>query len=402
MMTQYAKRISVMEEENRKLASLAGSLTATDVVSFGAGAPAVEAYPFDILREISQEVFQNTPLGIEAVKYGSTYGTDAMRAVVKDLLLAPAGLHVEKENIMITAGGIEPMNFLCQLFINPGDVILVEAPTFVHATTIFKMFEAQIVSCSMDDNGLVIEEVEEKIKKYKPKMVYTVPTFHNPTGITLNLERRKALAELGSKYDVIILEDDPYREIRYSGEALPYIKSFDKDGHTVLANSFSKIFSPGARLGYVVADKEIIKQLDAIKLGTDTCTNGFAQAICSEFFRQGYYPQHLENLRNLYRSRRDVMLESLDKYFPAGTKHTMPDGGYYVWVELPEPLDALALSGEIREALHICYGIGAAFFSEGTKEGQGNRFMRLNFTGLDEKTIQDKLKELGEYFQSKM
>ena len=401
-MTKYADRVRVMEEEVIKLNSLTGSLTALDMISFAVGAPAKEAYPLDIVREISQDILRKETRGYEAFMYGSTVGFLDLREAIRDHLLAPRGLNVNVNNIIVTAGGIQPMSLLCQLFINPGDVILVEAPSFVHATMIFKMYEAKIIPCSMDDNGLIIEEVEEKIKRYNPKMVYTIPTFQNPTGITLSSDRRKKLAQLGSEYDVIILEDDPYKEIRYSGDHLPTIKSFDKTGNTIFANSFSKIFSPGSRLGYLVASDDIIGKLKSIKLGLDTCTNTFTQILCAEFLKRGYYPQHLESLCNMYRSRRDAMLESLDKYFPEGTKHTVPDGGYYVWAELPEKLDAWELAKEVAEKLNVCYGIGSAFYSEGNPAGSGKNCMRLNFSGLTEDVIRENIEKLGNFFKSKL
>lgn len=400
-MVPYANRMNAAETENRKLRSLTDSLTAADMVSFAAGAPAQEAYPLDTLREISQEIFHPGPVGCEAMKYGSTLGFSSLRESVRDQLLAPRGLHTDLENIMITTGGIQPMNFMCQLFINPGDVILIESPSFVHVSMIFKLFEAKLVPCQMDADGLDMADVEAKIKEHHPKIIYTMPTFHNPTGVTLSLERRKKLAELASQYDVMVLEDDPYREIRYSGEHLPPIKAFDKTGHVVFANSFSKIFSPGSRLGYIAASKEIIGKLDTIKLATDTCTGTISQALCAEFFKKGYYPQHLEHLCNLYRSRRDAMLESLDAFFPEGTTHTLPDGGYYIWTELPEPLDATALSGQVAGCLNICYGLGSSFYSEGNPPGMGNRCMRLNFSGLNEATIRINIKKLGDFFKSK-
>lgn len=294
------------------------------------------------------------------------------------------------------------MNLISQLYINPGDVILVESPSFVHATMIFKLFQAKLVPCEMDDDGLIMEDVERKIRQYHPKMIYTVPTFQNPTGVTLSLPRRKALAQLGGQYGVIILEDDPYRKIRYSGEDLPYIKSFDETGHTILANSFSKIFSPGSRLGYIVAEEPVIQKLCDIKLGTDTCSSTLSQVICAEFFRRGFYPDHLKNLCCLYRSRRDAMLDSLDRYFPEGTKHTWPDGGYYVWTELPKGLSAVELAAEAASKLNICYGIGPAFYTEGNPEGAGSRCMRMNFSGLTEETICENVERLGRFFQSKL
>lgn len=400
-MTQYAERIYDMAKEADKLNSLSRSLTKPNIISFGAGAPALEAYPFDILREISQDIFQANDKGYESVKYGSTTGFESLKEAVCEELLKPRGLLAEPDQIMITSGGIQPMNLLCQLFINPGDVILVESPTFVHATMIFKMFQAEVIPCAMDDDGLIMEDVEENIKKYHPKMVYTIPTFQNPTGITMTLERRKKLAELGSKYDVIILEDDPYREIRYSGEHLPPIKSFDITDNTIFVNSFSKIFSPGSRLGYLVASKKIMSKLSDIKLGTDTCTNTMAQALCAEFFKRGYYPDHLKHICDIYRSRRDSMLKSLDAYFPEGTKHTTPEGGYYVWAELPKSIDAEALAQEIGDKLRIYYGIGSAFYPEGLPDGIGRNCMRLNFSGLNEEVIEENIKKLGEFFQEK-
>jgi 2-aminoadipate transaminase len=398
----YAERIKIMGDEVKKLNSLAGSITALDMISFAVGAPAKEAYPIDIVREISQDIFSKETRGYEAFRYGPTQGFQDLREAVRDNLLTPRGLDVNADNIIITSGGIQPMSLLCQLFINPGDVILVEAPTFVHSTMIFKMFEATIIPCNMDENGLIMEEIEDKIKQYKPKMIYTMPTFQNPTGITMSVARRKRLAELGSKYDVIILEDDPYREIRYDGVHLPTIKSFDQTGNTVFVNSLSKIFSPGSRLGYLVASDDIITHLKSIKLGFDTSASTFAQIISAEFFKRGYYKQHLENLCTMYKIRRDAMIESIDKYFPDETKHTNPDGGFYVWVELPKNLDAWHLADEISNTLNITYGIGTAFYSEGNPEGSGKNCMRLNFTGLTEDVIRENIEKLGDFFKSKI
>lgn len=400
-MSEYARRISTMDEEVHKLKVLTDTLVSPDIVSFAGGAPGREAYPFEILREISQDVFQANPRGFEAVKYGSAGGYLPLRESIRDCLLTPRGLNTDVSNILITSGGIQAMNLLAQLYINPGDVILVESPSFVHASMIFKMFEARLVPCAMDGNGLIIADVEEKIQKYSPKIVYTVPTFQNPTGVTLPLDRRKQLAELGSKYNVIVLEDDPYREIRYSGEPLPYVKTFDTTGNTILCNSLSKIFSPGSRLGYIVASPEIIDTLCHVRLGTDTCPNTFAQVICAEFFLRGYYPAHLDMLCRLYRKRRDAMVRAIDEYFPSGTTHTTPDGGFYVWVELPEGLNASALREEIADKLNLCYGDGSIFFTEGNPKDAGCRCMRLNFSGPDEETITVHLKRLGEFLCQK-
>ncbi|MBR0139826.1 MAG: PLP-dependent aminotransferase family protein [Firmicutes bacterium] len=395
-MARFARRIDTVADSARQLHSLTVSAAGGPIVSFGLGAPAVEAYPFDKMREISQDVFSGPEKGLDAVKYGDTLGLVPLREAVRDHLLKPRGLDIDIKNIMITAGGIQPMNFLCQLFIEPGDVILVESPSFIHGTTIFKLFEAKLEPVDMDGEGLVMEDLERKIQRFKPKMIYTIPSFHNPTGVTLSLERRVKLAELAEKYDVIVLEDDPYREIRYSGSDQPFIKQFDKSGNVILSGSFSKIFSPGSRLGFIVASDEQIAALSDVKLCTDTCTNTISQAIAAEFFKRGYYEDHRKYLCDLYRSRRDAMLKALDEYFPACAKHTVPDGGYYVWTEVPG-LDMTALADEIREKLGICYGIGSGFYTEGNPEGSGRSTMRLNFSGLTEDAIDANLKKMGAF-----
>lgn len=401
-MTQFAKRIDIMEGEVKNLKVLTDSLVAPDLVSFAAGAPALEAYPFEKIREIAQDVFQEGPLGYAALKYGSTLGNDELRQLIKEIMLVPSGVDVDINNIMMTTGGIQPMSMIASLFIEPGDRVLVETPSFVQTSMIFKQYEAQLVPCKTDDDGIDPEDVEAKIKEYSPKLIYVNPTFQNPTGKTISLEKRKRLAEIVSKYDVILVEDDPYRQVRYSGEELPFIKAFDKTGNVILVNSFSKIFSPGARLGYMVANDEIMDKCKNIKLGVDTCTNGISQVLALEFLKRGYYPDHIKMINDMYRIRRDAMLKALDESFPAGTKHTNPDGGFYVWVELPAPLNATALKGEIAEKLHICYGDGSIFFTEGNPEGAGCNTMRMNFSGLTAEVIDTNLRKLGAFFCEKM
>ncbi len=401
-MSEFARRIDIMEREVQNLKVLTDSLVNPGIISFAAGAPAIEAYPMDTLREISQEVFQANSAGFAAVKYGSTLGNEDLRRLIKDQMLAPWGVQTEIKNIMVTTGGIQPMSIISSLFLNPGDYVLVETPCFMQPSMIFKQFEANLIPCKTDDDGIDPADVEEKIKQYNPKLIYTVPTFQNPTGKTISLEKRKRLAELATKYDVVLIEDDPYREIRYSGEGLPYIKAFDTSDNVVLVNSFSKVFSPGARLGYMVAGDAIMDKCKNLKLGLDTCTNGISQALFAEFLRRGLYPAHLKMLNDMYRSRRDAMLNALDASFPEGTKHTCPDGGYYVWVELPEQINATALKAEIAEKLNICYGDGSIFFTEGNPEGAGRNCMRMNFSGLTETVIDENIRKLGAFFCTKL
>lgn len=195
----------------------------------------------------------------------------------------------------------------------------------------------------MDEHGLVMEDLEAKIKEHNPKMIYTIPTFQNPTGRTLPLERRKKVAELASQFNVIVLEDDPYCDLRYSGEALPAIKTFDQTGHVVLLNRFAKIISPGLRVGTVLAEAEIIQKLTVAKQGADTHTATLTQAICAEFLEQGLLSDHLKKINAMYAEKLHTMITSIEKYFPEGTKFTKPEGGRFIWVELPGEPDVLAL-----------------------------------------------------------
>ncbi len=401
-MAKFAQRMTVMAEPAAVIRNLFAAMNDPGIISFGGGAPAKEALPVDIVREIVNDVMRSDRRGVEALQYGPPLGVrDLREAVVRDLL-APKGVQAKADNILIISGGLEAMNLTCQLYIEPGDVILVESPTFMHSVEIFAMFQARCVAVDMDDQGLVMEDLEAKIIRHRPKMVYVIPTFQNPSGRTLSLERRRRVAELGSRHDVIILEDDPYRDIRYSGSELPPIKAFDQTGHTILANSFSKIFSPGSRLGYVLAGDEVIARLFDAKTATNSHTSMLPQIICAEFFKRGHYPAHHRMICDLYRERRDVMIECIDRFFPAGTKRTFPDGGLFTWAELPEGIDTTALLAEAvaRPDVKVAYAAGEAFFIEGG--GKGSRCMRLSFGSVPAEKIRIGTERLGRLIESKL
>jgi len=401
-LSRFAKRMTTMEKSAAVIRGLFGNMNDPELISFGGGAPAKEALPIDIVREITNEVMRVDKRGVEALQYGSVMGLPDLREIIVTDLLAPKGVRATADNVMITNGGLEPMNLVCQLFIEPGDVILVESPTFVQSVEIFEMFQAKCISVAMDDNGMIPEDLEAKIIKHNPKLVYVVPTFQNPTGRTLSLDRRQKVAELGSNYDVIILEDDPYRDIRYSGRDLPPIKAFDQTGHTILANSFSKVFSPGSRLGYVLANDELIPKLFDSKTATNSHTSTLSQVVCAEFFKRGYYPIHHKKICDLYRERRDVMIESLDKFFPEGTKRTFPDGGLFTWAELPGGINTtkLLLESINNPNVKVSYIAGESFFIEGG--GMGNNCMRISFGGVTPQEIRIGVEKLGNLICSKL
>ena len=401
-MSKYAHRMKAMERSANIIKGLFSSMNDPDVISFGGGAIAKECLPIDKIREITVDVMKADSRGYEILSYGQVLGAKDLREVIVRDLLAPKGVEANVDNIIVLTGGLEAMNLMCQLYIEPGDVILVESPTFVHSVETFSMFEANCIPVDMDDNGMITEDLEEKIIKYNPKMVYVIPTFQNPTGITLSLKRRERIAELGSKYDVIILEDDPYRDIRYSGVDLLPIKAFDETGHTVLANSFSKIFSPGSRIGYVYANDEIISKMTDAKSATNSHTSLLPQIICAEFFKRGYYPEHHKLLCDIHRERRDAMIESIDKFFPEGTKRTFPDGGLFTWLELPGGINTSELLAEsvANPEIKVAFVAGEGFFTEGG--GKGSNCMRLSFGANGPDKIRVGIEKLGNLIMSKL
>lgn len=401
-MSNYAKRMKTMEKQANIIKGLFSSMNDPDIISFGGGAIARECLPVDKIREITEDIMRVDSRGYEILSYGPVLGAKDLREVIVNDLLAPKGVKANPDNILIITGGLEAMNLMCQLYIEPGDVILVESPTFVHSVETFSMFEANCIPVTMDDEGMSTEDLEAKIVKYNPKLVYVIPTFQNPTGRTLSLERRKKIAELGSKYDVIILEDDPYRDIRYSGEDLLPIKAFDKTGHTVLANSFSKIFSPGSRIGYVYANDEIISKMVDAKSATNSHSSLLPQIICAEFFKRGYYPEHHKLLCDVHRERRDAMIESIDKYFPEGTKRTFPDGGLFTWVELPGGINTSELLAEATSNpdVKVAFVAGEGFFTEGN--GKGSNCMRLSFGASTPDKIRTGIERLGKLIKTKL
>jgi 2-aminoadipate transaminase len=391
-MIPFAKRMEYMAGSAQVIKKLFKAMGDPETISFGGGAPARETLPAKQLAEIARDLFSSEEYGARMLQYGHPEGEKELREVVAEYLLQPKGVMASPDEIMIVNGGLETMNLMCQVFIDPGDVILVEEPTFVHCVEIFEMFQAKCVAVHTDDNGMDPEDVEAKIKQYNPKFVYVIPTFQNPSGRTLSLERRKKLAELGTKYDVIILEDDPYRDIRFEGEEIPPIKSFDTSGNTVLANSFSKIFSAGARLGYVNAAPEMLEKIYDAKTATNSQTNTTLQLICAEFFLRGLFEEHLRKTRKLYLERRDVMLECIDRFFPEGTKRTTPQGGLFTWVELPGDIDTAELlkrAGEYK----VAFIAGAPFFTEGG--GKGKNCMRLSFGNVPPEKIRIGMERLG-------
>lgn len=340
------------------------------MISFAGGNPSPAALPDAKVAEIASQVLRDN--GKVLLQYGATEGYPAFLESLKVFIREHLGF--EAPAVLPVTGSTQAMDLLCKALIDPGDRIIVENPSFLGNLQCMKLYEAELVPVSSDENGLDTDHLERLIIETKPKMIYTIPTFQNPTGRTLNLHRRKRIAELANQYGVVVAEDDPYRDLRYQGDPLPAIKSFDENGWVVFLGSFSKIISPGLRVGFLAGDTNIIRKCTIGKQSTDVHTANLNQAIVDQFIRQNLLPDHIAQITSSYAIQCNAMLKHLSE-FPYGVRYTKPEGGLFIWVELPEDVNAKDLL-EKAIAKKVAYVPGTHFFANG---GHFNT-LRLNFS----------------------
>ena len=340
------------------------------MISFAGGNPALSALPDKQVAEIAQDVLVKD--GKAILQYGATEGYAPFLESLKTYAREQIGCDIPA--VLPVTGSTQAMDLLCKALIDPGDRILVEDPTFLGNMQCMRLYQAELIPVESDENGLMIDKLEEAIIKHRPKLLYTIPTFQNPTGKTLAADRRKPIAELAAKHGMVVAEDDPYRDLRYAGTPLPSIKSYDKEGWVVFLGSFSKIISPGIRVGYMAGDPRILRKCTVGKQSTDVHTANLNQAIVDQYLRQNLLPEHIEAICRSYKEQLGAMLADLAD-FPAGTRYTRPEGGLFIWVELPEGIDAKALLDQAVER-HVAYVPGTHFYSGGGHENT----LRLNFS----------------------
>lgn len=358
------------------------------MISFAGGNPSNSALEPEIIAQLSTEVLEKH--GSTLLQYGATDGFAPFRESAATFLNTE-GVNCTSETLLPVQGGSQAFDLLLKALINPGDVILCESPTFLGAIQAMTIYGAKLVPMPMDEDGVIIAEVEALVKQYRPKLMYIIPSFQNPTGRTLALERRRALAALAAQYGFVIAEDDPYRDLRYAGEELPSIASFDEEGWVVYMSSFSKYISPGLRVGVAaVPDSRLLRKMVIGKQSADVHSPLLTQAIVSIYLEKGLLPAHLERICGEYRAQLQAMLEGF-QYFPTGTLHTRPQGGLFVWAELPEGADALALLQRAVEK-NVAFVPGTHFYPEG---GHKNT-LRLNFSMQSEENIREGMRRLGE------
>ena len=366
---EFAKRLdNVSGSAIRAIFALLGQ---PGMISFAGGNPSPDCFPSEDVADIASQLIREQ--GSTILQYGGTPGIMKLKQTVLDMVKAK-GIDASPEQVIITSGSTQGIGLAAKTLINPGDVILAEAPTFIGAIQTFLTYQADIKGVKMDEQGMDIDALEEAIIEHKPKFVYTIPTFQNPTGRTMSLERRKRMIEVCEKYGVLILEDDPYCDLRYSGVAVPPIKSFDKNNTVIYLASFSKIISPGLRVGATIADERIIAKYNVAKQGEDLHTSNLSQEIVTQYIASGKLPAHIDNIRAVYKEKRDAMLEKL-KSFPENITYTVPDGGLFIWMELPEGTDAMPIFEKGVEE-KVAFVPGTHFFADGS----GRNTMRLNFS----------------------
>ena len=372
----------------------------SDIISLAGGLPAPETFPVEQIKEITKEVLEKH--ADKALQYGTTKGFTPLRLALARWMEKRYGIPTSKVEIMMVAGSQQALDLAGRVFINPGDLVVVEGPTYLAALQAFKYYDPEFISIPMDHDGMRVDLLEEKLRELKAqgkkvKFVYTVSTFQNPMGVTMSVDRRKRLVELADEYDFLIIEDSPYTELRYSGDPVPPVKHFDDTGRVIYLGTFSKILAPGFRLGWIAAQPQFIRKMEIAKQSIDLCANTLAQVIAWKYVENGYLDEHIPEIVEFYKPRRDAMLEALEEYMPEGVEWTRPDGGMFIWLTLPEGIDTKMML-EKAVSKGVAYVPGEAFFAHRDVKNT----MRLNFTYVPEETIREGVRRLAEVIKEEI
>ncbi len=344
----------------------------SDSISLSIGLPAPELIPVDTLRQISDELMSS--VGAPLMLHSPTEGLTGLRETLAQRL-SMRGIRCAVSNLMVVSGSQQGLDLVARTLIDPGDVVIVEEPTYLGALPAFRAAEARLVGVPVDHNGMRTDMLEDLLLRLRPKLIYTLPTYQNPSGAVLSLERRQHLLELANRYGVAILEDDPYSELRYRGPVLPSLKALDSTGSVIYLSTFSKTMFPGLRVGFVVAPSEVTRQLALEKQSIDLHSNTFGQWLIDRFISEGHYDQHLENQRHAYNERRKTMIDAMADAVDLGVTWNDVDGGYYLWCQLPANIERSLLFG--RAAEHgVTYLPGSACFIDEAPQS----YARLNFS----------------------
>lgn len=389
---RFANRTSAMKSSFiRELLKVTNQ---PDVISFGGGFPAAELFPVEHIKEACNTVLSKHSQ--KALQYTTTEGYDPLRKwIIKDA--KEKGMNIGLENIMITSGSQQALDIIGRIFVNRGDRLLVESPTYLGALQAWNVYGPTFVTMNSDDNGIITDELEDLIRQ-NIKFMYVLPNFHNPLGVTISLERRYKLVELAHRYNVPLIEDDPYGKLIFEGEILPSIAHIDQQltgadaytGNVIHTSTLSKILAPGLRIGWIIAPAEVLKKVVQAKQGSDLQCSTFDQYVAAELVNGDWLPDHIETIKRVYKERRDTMLQAFEDFMPEGTTWTKPSGGLFLWLRLPEGCNSLEIFPKAVEE-KVAYVPGVPFYPI---DGPDNT-MRLNFSASDPERIREGVRRLA-------
>ncbi|HPI99363.1 MAG TPA: PLP-dependent aminotransferase family protein [Enterococcus sp.] len=391
MALKFAKRVAdIQSSEVRELLKLTEQ---PEFISFAGGLPAPELFPVDEIKKVNEVLLEKD--GQAALQYSTTEGFDPLREWIAKRMNQRLQTNFNKDNILITSGSQQAIDLTGKIFLDEGDVVFCESPTYLAALNAFRAYGCEFVEVATDEQGMMMDDLEAKIEQYPhAKLIYVIPEFQNPTGLSWGLERRQQLAKLSAEHQIPVLEDNPYGELRFEGEAFPSIRHFDQAGTVICTGTFSKIFCPGYRIGWLAADEEILQRYTIMKQGTDLHSNTKAQREIATYLERYDIDTHIHKILELYRQRRDTMLRKLTEVFPKEVQFTRPEGGLFVWVTLPEQLDVTPI---LKDCLveKVAFVSGETFYPNSKKR---NTF-RLNFSNMPEDKIELGLEKMGRVLQ---
>ncbi|MFL5831194.1 MAG: PLP-dependent aminotransferase family protein [Solirubrobacteraceae bacterium] len=386
----FAQRTKVMKSSAMR--DLMALTERDDVISLAGGLPDTSTFPPDSYAALMSTVAAESCA--RALQYGPTEGLQLVKRCIAEVMAAE-GMDLDGDDVLVTTGGQQVIDLACKTLLDPGDVVVTEAPTYPGAVPTFCAYQADVVQVTLDREGMKIDELEDTLDQLersgrRPKFIYTVPNFHNPAGVTMSLERRRRLVQVASERELLVLEDNPYGLLRYEGDPLPTLRSLD-DEFVIYASTFSKILSPGVRLGWTTAPAPVLAKMNIGKQGSDLCSSSISQYFVAAYFDSGPWGDYVRSLIEIYRRRRDVMLDSLAEHFPREAEWTHPQGGLFIWASLPDYIDTTDLLARALQD-HVAFVPGRAAFVD----GRGGSSMRLNFSGVDEDEIREGVRRLGE------
>jgi 2-aminoadipate transaminase len=363
-----------------------------EVISLAGGLPDTSTFPPDSYASLMGTVAAQSCA--RALQYGPTEGLSAVKRCIAEVMAAE-DMTVDRDEVLVTSGGQQVIDLVCKTLLDPGDIVIAEAPTYPGAVPTFCSYEAEVVQIAMDRDGMRMDILTETLERLdaagrSPKFIYTIPNFHNPGGVTMSLERRRELVRIAAEREILILEDNPYGLLRYEGDPLPTLFSLERE-FVVYASTFSKILSPGVRLGWAVAPAPVMAKMNIGKQASDLCSSSISQYFVSAYFESGPWEDYVRSLIDIYRLRRDVMLDALAEHFPREATWTHPQGGLFIWATLPDYIDTTDLLARALEE-HVAFVPGRAAYLD----GRGGSEMRLNFSGVSEDEIREGVRRIGE------